>query len=178
MHQRLDALPIWSEGNTLNWEQINLNLIWSYQWPCCWLEECHLCPFSYVIMAITILTFVLCLNIFGPTFSYRQQQGLREEAGHTLSTGYLQWILTQLLKICELIAVVTKFIHTLLQIDDYNLGLHGCLWRFTVTPVNFSMSSTTAAAAAAAAASETATVAQWNSNSSSCPPFTVVEEIR
>ena len=44
--------------------------------------------------------------------------------------------------------------------DDYNLGLHGCLWRFTVTPVNFSMSSTTAAAAAAAAASETATVAQ------------------
>jgi hypothetical protein len=40
--------------------------------------------------------------------------------------------------------------------DDYNLGLHGCLWRFTVTPVNFSMSSTTAAAAAA---SETAIVA-------------------
>lgn len=30
-------------------------------------------------------------------------------------------------------AVVTNFIHTLLQIDDYNLGLHGCLWRFTVT---------------------------------------------
>ncbi len=28
---------------------------------------------------------------------------------------------------------MTNFIHALLQIDDYNLGLHGCLWRFTVT---------------------------------------------